>query len=47
MLRIPEEHYIGVMIGFGWLEIRYARGAQRTVEDARIHRLRFDEEETK
>ena len=47
MLRIPEEHYIGVMIGFGWPEIRYARGAQRTVEDARIHRLRFDEEGTK
>lgn len=43
MLHIPEDHYVGVMLGFGWPEIRYARGAQRGIEDSRIHRLRFDE----
>ena len=37
-LQIPENHYVGVMIGFGWPEIRYARGAQRSVEPERIHR---------
>ena len=44
-LRIPENHYVGVMIGFGWPEIRYARGTQRGVEETRIHRLRFEAEE--
>lgn len=43
MLQIPEDHYFGVMLGFGWPEIRYARGTQRGVEEARIHRLRFNE----
>ena len=47
MLRIPEDHYVGVMLGFGWPEIRYARGTQRGVEETRIHRLRFETEETK
>ena len=42
LLQIPEEHYIGVMLGFGWPEIRYARGTQRGVEKTRIHRLTFD-----
>lgn len=37
-LQIPENHYVGVMIGFGWPEIRYARGTQRGVEPSRIHR---------
>lgn len=46
LLQIPEEHYVGVMLGFGWPEIRYARGSQRGVEEARIHRLRFEMEET-
>ena len=46
MLQIPEDHYIGVMLGFGWPEIRYARGSQRGVEEARIHRLRFEPENT-
>lgn len=46
MLQIPEDHYVGVMLGFGWPEIRYARGTQRGVEEARIHRLRFETEET-
>ena len=44
MLRIPEDHYVGVMLGFGWPEIRYVRGTQRGVEKARIHRLRFRED---
>ena len=46
MLCIPEDHYVGVMLGFGWPEIRYSRGAQRGVEEARIHRLTFETEET-
>ena len=44
MLCIPEDHYVGVMLGFGWPEIRYARGTQRSVEKSRIHRLRFVED---
>ena len=40
-LQIPAEHYVGVMIGFGWPEIRYARGTQRSVEPGRIHRPRL------
>ncbi len=47
MLQIPEDHYVGVMLGFGWPEIRYARGTQRGVEETRIHRLHFETEETK
>ena len=47
MLLIPETHYIGAMLGFGWPEIRYARGSQRSVADTRIHRLRFETEESK
>ena len=46
LLQIPEEHYVGVMLGFGWPEIRYARGTQRGVEEARIHRLRFETEKS-
>ena len=37
-LQIPETHYAGVMIGFGWPEIFYARGTSRSVEAERIHR---------
>ncbi len=44
LLHIPETHYVGVMLGFGWPEIRYARGTQRGVEEERIHRLRFTED---
>lgn len=47
MLCIPEDHYVGVMLGFGWPEIRYARGTQRGIEEARIHRLQFETEEIK
>ena len=43
LLRIPEDHYTGVMLGFGWPEIPYARGVQRGVAETRIHRLRFAE----
>lgn len=41
LLEIPEDHFVGMMIGFGYAEIPYARGSQRQVEDARIHRLHF------
>lgn len=44
LLQIPETHYVGVMLGFGWPEIRYARGTQRVVGEERIHRLRFTED---
>ena len=47
MLCIPEDHYVGVMLGFGWPEIRYARGTRRGIEGARIHRLQFETEEIK
>ncbi len=47
MLRIPEDHYVGVMLGFGWPEIRYTRGTQRGIEEARIYRLQFETEEIK
>ena len=43
MLRIPEDHYTGMIIGFGYPQIPYARGTQRTVEQSRIHRLCFRE----
>jgi nitroreductase len=42
LLKIPHNHYIGVMLGFGWPEIRYARGGQRGVGEDRIHRLKFE-----
>lgn len=41
MLEIPGDHYVGMLIGFGYPEIRYARGAQRTVGENRIHRPVF------
>ena len=46
LLGIPDEHYVGVMLGFGWPEIRYARGVQRGIEQARIHRLHFETEDS-
>ena len=42
MLNIPDYHYIGMMIGFGYPEIKYARGVQRKMEQSRIHRLNFE-----
>ena len=38
MLEIPEEHYVGMIIGFGYPQIPYARGTQRKVVQERIHR---------
>ena len=43
ILNIPDNHYIGMIIGFGYPEIRYARGVQREIEKSRIHRLNFKE----
>jgi nitroreductase len=45
MLRIPAGHYIGMMIGFGYPQIRYTRGVQRETPPERVHRLTFKEEE--
>ena len=42
MLNIPAHHYIGMIIGFGYPEIQYARGVQREMEQGRIHRLTFE-----
>jgi nitroreductase len=44
MLEIPEEHYIGMITGFGYPEIPYARGTQRIVEESRVHRPDFRKE---
>ena len=43
LLEIPENHYAGVIIGFGHPEIRCARGAQRTLDASRIHRPEIQE----
>lgn len=43
MLNIPDNHYIGMMIGFGYPEIQYARGVQREMKQSRIHRLEISE----
>ncbi len=41
MLGIPQNHYIGMLIGFGYPEIRYARGVQKDIDKNRIHRPNF------
>ena len=41
LLEIPEDHYIGMLIGFGYPEISYARGVQKTIDAHRVHRPRF------
>ena len=38
LLEIPESRFIGMIIGFGYPQIRYARGTQRTLSPERIHR---------
>lgn len=38
MLEIPEEHYVGMIIGFGYPQIPYARGTQRKVGQEWIYR---------
>ena len=40
MLEIPENHYFGVMVGFGFPEISYTRGVQKK-DELKVHRLRF------
>ena len=44
LLKIPETHYAGVIIGLGYPEIKYARGACRTLGAERIHRVHIEEE---
>ncbi len=44
LLGIPEGHYIGAVIGFGYPEIRYPRGTQRTLDAARVRRVHIEEE---
>ena len=44
LLDIPDDHYTGMMIGFGYPEIKYARGVQRELTPDRIHRLRFHQD---
>ena len=41
MLEIPEDHYTGMFMGFGYPEISYKRGVQKTVDPGRIHRPAF------
>ena len=41
MLEIPVDHYVGVVIGFGYPEISYVRGVQKKMEESRIHRPAF------
>ena len=38
MLEIPENHYIGMILGFGYPEIKYIRGVQKEMDEKRIHR---------
>lgn len=40
MLQIPEDHYIGAAIGFGYPQFKYARGVQKEGK-AVIHKLKF------
>ena len=37
MLNIPSDHYTGLIVGFGYPEIRYARGVQKD-RGKKIHR---------
>ena len=41
MLGIPEDHYTGLIVGFGYPEIRYARGVQKE-RKGKIHRYSLD-----
>lgn len=38
MLGIPNDHYMGLIIGFGYPEIVYARGIQKD-HSSKIHRF--------
>jgi hypothetical protein len=37
MLGIPDDHYMGLIIGFGYPEIVYARGVKKD-RSSKIHR---------
>jgi hypothetical protein len=37
LLGIPEDHYMGIIVGFGYPEIKYARGVQKD-RSAKLHR---------
>ena len=41
MLGIPREHYTGLIVGFGYPEIQYARGVQKD-RSAKTHRYSVD-----
>jgi hypothetical protein len=41
MLGIPDDHYLGLIIGFGYPEIVYARGVQKD-RRSKIHRFTTD-----
>ncbi len=41
MLNIPRDHYTGLIVGFGYPEIRYARGVQKD-RTAKTHRYSED-----
>lgn len=43
LLHIPKEHAIPVIIGFGYPQISYQRGVQKTLEKGRIHRPFIEE----
>ena len=45
LLEIPEDHFVGMILGFGYPELRYARGTQRATAPERIHKPRIDEED--
>ena len=36
---LPEDHYVGMIAGFGYPQIPYARTTQRRIDEGRIHRL--------
>ncbi|MCI9355183.1 MAG: hypothetical protein HFE58_10395 [Firmicutes bacterium] len=39
MLNLPKNYYMDMIIGFGYPEITYVRGIQRTIDKNRIHIL--------
>ena len=43
LLQIPEDHYISLMVGFGYPEIRYARDVQREA-NGKIKRIVFTQD---
>ena len=39
LLGIPEDHYVGMVVGFGYPQIPYARATQRSLDPARVRTL--------